>query len=58
MVNEAWARNRQPVAIWIAKNLRKAINAGEHDYNTEAARLVIDEVIATATFIEKLEALM
>jgi hypothetical protein len=58
MVNEAWARNRQPAAIWIAKKIRGKINAGEHDYNTGEARLEIDDAIATATFAEKLEALI
>jgi hypothetical protein len=56
--NQGWVRNKREAAIWIAQNLRNKLLAGEFDYETPAARQVIDEVMANATLEEKIRALI
>ncbi len=58
MINEGWSRNKQQLAIWIAKHKRNGYTAKELDEETGKLKEILDEVIAEATFEEKLEALI
>lgn len=58
MINDGWVRHRQAASVYISKHIRNEITAGELDYNSGKARESIDNAIATATFAEKVEALV